>query len=527
MERTDSTPSSRRADAPASSAATADGAERFRNMIESTVDHAIVMVDVVGNISTWNQGAERLTGYAERDVIGRHLSLFLTEEDRAAGEAEMELDRARETGRAESEGWRVRKDGSWFWGNEILSAMRTPSGELLGFSKVMRDLTERKRMEDALRESEERYRGLIESVREYAIFRMDRRGIITTWNLGVERVLGYSQEEFIGKPGAIIFTNEDRRAGQPEVEQGIAITQGEAPDERWHVKKDGTRFWASGVLTALRDQSGELVGFSKLIRDNTETKTAQDALRETRDHLEAEVAQRTLELSHTIDLLRREIARRQEVESMLLVAIDEERQRFGQELHDSVCQHLAGTNLLVRSFEKRVQSGEPIREEDLARIAELLQQALVEIRGLAKGLHPVALKTAGLNIALQDLAALTSLSVPCAFVSNSRADLEPQRALHLYRIAQEGVTNAVKHSGAKQITICLEIEDHCVVLAVRDDGCGYDPARVARGMGLHNIEHRAATIGGVLRLTSAPGAGSELTCTVPLQRTGDEEETRQ
>ncbi|HEX5177143.1 MAG TPA: PAS domain S-box protein, partial [Chthoniobacteraceae bacterium] len=330
--------------------------ECFRKMIESSIDHAIIMIDIGGHISTWNQAAQRLTGYEENEVIGQPLRLLLTEEDCAAGKAEKELASAREDGRAESEGWRVRKDGSRFWANETVSAMRGEAGELLGFTKVLRDLSERKQIEDALRESEERYRGLIDSLRDYAIFRMNRAGIITTWNRGVERVLGYSQSEFIGQSGAIIFTKEDQRRHQPQIEQRIAVEQGEAPDERWHVKKDGTLFWASGVLNALRAEHGEIVGFSKLIRDNTETKTAQDALRRARDELESQVAQRTVELSQTIELLRSEIARRQQVESMLLVAIDEERQRFGQELHDSVCQHLAGTSLLVRSFEKRAHS---------------------------------------------------------------------------------------------------------------------------------------------------------------------------
>jgi signal transduction histidine kinase len=132
----------------------------------------------------------------------------------------------------------------------------------------------------------------------------------------------------------------------------------------------------------------------------------------------------------------------------------------------------------------------------------------------------VTLKTGGLNIALQDLAALTSVSVPCEFISNTHDDPEPQRALHLYRIAQEAVTNAVKHAGAKKITISLEFEDECFVLSVRDDGCGYDPGRVVRGMGLHNIEQRAASIGGVLRQRSKPNSGSQLTCTVPAPRDG-------
>jgi PAS domain S-box-containing protein len=492
--------------------------ERFRKMIESSIDHAIIMVDLGGHIATWNQAAERLTGYDESEIIGQPLSRLLPEEDR--GKAGEELAAAREHGRAESEGWRLRKDGSRFWGNEILSAMRDPGGELLGFTKVLRDLSARKQIEDALRESEERYRGLIESVRDYAIFRMDRAGIITTWNLGVARVLGYAQAEFIGKSGAIIFTKEDQARHQPEIEQRLAIERGEAPDERWHVKKDGTLFWASGVLTPVRNETGAVVGFSKLLRDNTETKTAQDALRRARAELENQVAQRTVELSQTIELLRGEIARRQHVESMLLVAIDEERQRFGQELHDSVCQHLAGTSLLVRSFEKRAQSGERITPEELSRVAQLLEQALTEIRGLAKGLHPVALKTGGLNIALQDLAALTSISVPCEFISNTRVDPEPHPALHLYRIAQEAVTNAVKHAHAHKISISLDLEDECYVLSVRDDGRGYEPARVVRGMGLHNIEQRAATIGGVLRQISKPGAGSQLTCTVPISRNG-------
>ena len=453
-----------------------------------------MLIDPSGVISSWNEGGKRLTGYEDDEIVGKHFSILLTREDREAGLALHEMQEAERHGRAEKEGWRVRKDGSRFWGNEILTALRDEQRQLVGFTKIIRDLSVSKRMEDELRQGEERYRGIIESVREYAIFRLSCGNVVTSWNLGVERVLGYSQDEWLGQSGTIIFTAEDRAAGECEKEQRRAIEDGQ-PD-------------------------GEVTGFTKVVRDNTDRKNAQDALEASRAELEERVSERTAELSQTVALLEQEIARGQELESALLRAIDDERQRFGQELHDGICQHLAGTRLVLGALEKRVTSGKMIRPEELRDTGELIESTLVQTRGLARGLHPVTLTRSGLVTALRELAALTSLSVPCEFVAPECLEVEPDFALHLYRIAQEAVTNAVKHSAAEQITIGLQA-DHCdLTLTVVDRGAGFDTADVRDGMGLHNMKHRARAIGAMMSIDSRVGEGTSVICRLSREAAG-------
>jgi PAS domain S-box-containing protein len=248
----------------------------YQRMIEQSRDYALFMLDPSGRIMSWNLGAERLKGYAPEEIIGRHFSVFYTRDAVDSGWPAHELKVAEMEGRFEDEGWRVRKDGSRFWANVLITALRDEDGKLLGFSKITRDLTDRRLHEEALRQSEERFRLLIDAVQDYAIFMLDPEGIVASWNLGAERIKGYSREEIIGRHFSHFFTDEDRAAGKPWEELATARRTGRAEVEGWRVKKNGDRFWARVVLTAVNDDDGHLRGFAKVTQDLSERRHVQD-----------------------------------------------------------------------------------------------------------------------------------------------------------------------------------------------------------------------------------------------------------
>ncbi|HKT71432.1 MAG TPA: PAS domain S-box protein [Steroidobacteraceae bacterium] len=246
--------------------------ERFKLLVESVRDYAIFMLDPDGHVLTWNAGAQRFKGYAADEIIGQHFSRFYPAEALARGLPTHELKVASAVGVFEDEGWRVRKDGTLFWANVVITAMRNAQGELLGFAKVTRDLTQRRAHEEDLRRSEERFRLLVEGVSEYAIFMLDPNGQIATWNSGAERIKGYKAAEIIGQHFSVFYPQEVRESRWPEHELQVAAEKGSFTDIGWRLRKDGTMFWANVTITALRDDAGKLIGFAKLTRDLTDTK---------------------------------------------------------------------------------------------------------------------------------------------------------------------------------------------------------------------------------------------------------------
>ncbi len=254
--------------------------EDYRLLVESIVDYGVFLLDPTGHIASWNRGAERIKGYAADEIIGKHFSTFYPEEDVARGKPAWELEVAVAQGRLEDEGWRVRKDGTLFWANVVITALFDASGKLRGFAKVTRDLTARRAAEEEVRRSEERFRLLVEGVTDYAIYMLDATGHVSTWNSGAERLKGYSHAEIGGKYFGVFFTPEQQQDGAPERELEIARTTGRFEEEGWRVKKDGTKFWANVVLTPVRSAKGELVGFAKVTRDLTIRRAADETARE-------------------------------------------------------------------------------------------------------------------------------------------------------------------------------------------------------------------------------------------------------
>jgi PAS domain S-box-containing protein len=260
---------------------------RLALLIDSVIDYAIYMIGPDGRVMTWNSGAHRLKGYRADEIIGRHFSTFFTEDDKVAGTPQRALEIAKSTGRFSSEGWRVRKDGTRFWALAVLEAIRSPSGDLLGYAKVTRDITERQEAHLRLLEGERRYRRLVESVVDYAIFQLDADGLVSTWNAGAQKIKGYSATEIIGQHFSKFYTEEDRGAGVPARALHQAATTGRFEAEGKRVRKDGTTFFASVVIDAIRDEAGTVIGFAKVTRDITERMETQKRLREAEAQLAA------------------------------------------------------------------------------------------------------------------------------------------------------------------------------------------------------------------------------------------------
>jgi PAS domain S-box-containing protein len=253
--------------------------EAARLLVESITDYAIYILDVQGHVVSWNVGAERIKGYTAGEIIGEHFSKFYTPEDRAQNRPLGVLEQVRREGHYEEAGWRVRKDGSRFWANVVISSLRDDDGKLLGFAKVTRDLTERREAEERLRQSEERFRLLVEHAGDYAIYLLDAQGRVATWNFGAQRMKGYSAEEIIGRDLSTFFPPDAIADGKPKRELEIARREGRFEEEGWRVRKDGSQFWANVVLTRVQDSQGELIGYAKITRDLTKRREAEETER--------------------------------------------------------------------------------------------------------------------------------------------------------------------------------------------------------------------------------------------------------
>ena len=254
--------------------------ERNQLLVNAISDYAIYMLDVTGSIASWNPGAERFKGYSAGEVLGRHFQMFFTDEDRAADAPGRALRIAARDGRYETEGWRVRKDGSRFWAHVVVDAIRSPQGDLLGYAKVVRDITDKKAAEKDLRASEERFRILVQGVKDCAIYMLDKEGVVTNWNSGAENIKGYSSSEITGEHFSRFYTEPDRAAGEPARALNTALTEGKYEREAWRVRKDGSLFWAHVLIDPIYDDDGHHIGFAKVTRDMTEQKKAEEKVEE-------------------------------------------------------------------------------------------------------------------------------------------------------------------------------------------------------------------------------------------------------
>ncbi|SAK99210.1 sensor kinase/response regulator fusion protein [Caballeronia fortuita] len=249
---------------------------------DTTVEFAVFCLTPDGLIQTWGPGGQAIFGYAPEEIVGRHSSIFFPDDTRAHALLEAEFTGAREHGSFQTEGWRKRRDGTTFWANVVTTALIDEQGGHLGFAKVVRDESEKRKAHDAVIESERRFRLLVQGVTDYSIFMLSPEGYVTNWNHGARRIKGYTAEEIVGSHFSRFYTPEDAAAGLPARALATAAREGRFESEGWRVRRDGTRFWAHVIVDAIRDESDVLIGFAKITRDVTEKREADQLLEQTR-----------------------------------------------------------------------------------------------------------------------------------------------------------------------------------------------------------------------------------------------------
>jgi two-component system CheB/CheR fusion protein len=401
-------------------------------------------------------------------------------------------------------------------------------GRPLRMSGVMFDVTARRTAEDAVRASEERLRFLVEGTRDYAMFLMDAQRRIFHWNSGAEALFGWSREEVIGQSGDLIFIPEDRAKGDPDKEAELAAREGSAPNIRWHVRKDGSRFWSDGINTSLRNEAGELLGFTKIMRDATREKEADEALQRAHEDLELRVQERTAQLQSEI-LQRRQVEQaREQLLQRVVNAQEEERLRISRELHDQMGQQLTALLMGLNALPELDEPGlrPPSAAQQVQKLQELASTLMQQMHDLAWQLRPTALDTFGLEAALrqyvQDWAQQgINADVFLRGLKNMpRLPLPVETAL--YRVTQEALTNVLRHARANNVSVLLERSDNNMVLIVEDDGQGFDtnaeghPTR----LGLLGMQERMDLVGGTLTVESSPD-GTTVYARVPLEKAGE------
>jgi PAS domain S-box-containing protein len=377
------------------------------------------------------------------------------------------------------------------------------------------DIQDLKQAEAAWKESEERYRLMVDGARDYAIFMMTPSNEIVYWSAGAERVFGWSADEAVGQSGEIVFTPEDRENEAEEKEIETALRNGVASDRRWHIRKDGTRIWVDGMMTRLNDEeTGALRGFAKIARDATQQHEAEEQLRRAHDELDQRVQERTRDLERTNAKLRQAMEQRQMLEKQILLITEQERARISHDLHDSLCQELTATALLLKSRSRAIERLSKAAADSLAEAAETVRANAQMARDLARGLHPMNIGASGLPSALRELCSRMSGHVSCRCDSPRFLRMDHDVAVNLYRIAQEAVTNSLKHANATEITVSLERTKDGIVLRVSDDGYAKG-RRGGRGLGTRIMKYRAHAIGAILTIESTKGRGTTVTCCVP------------
>ncbi len=509
-------------------------AEDLALLVDSVRDYAMLLLSPSGEILSWNSGAKIITGYEASEAIGRHFSLIYPEEDIAAGKPERELRVSRKEGRFEDEGWRKRKDGTLFWVNTVISPIRDEDGTLRGFSKITRDLTARRETEEKLKRSEEIFRLLVAAVKEYAIFLLDPNGYITTWNAGAQRIKGYTPEEIIGKHFSTFYSEDDNRDQKPQRELDVAKRFGSVEDEGWRIRKDGSRFWANVIITAVYDETGELRGFAKVTRDITEKKKADEMQRALFEQREAR--------------FRAEEERRRAEESY---RVAQEANRAKDEFLMTLSHELRTPMTAILGWARLLPTIDPSEEgfsEAIAAIGRsaLLQARLIEdvldVSRIVSGKLRLSLETVDVQRVVNDAiesvrASADARAITIIFNAAENLGTTVADPTRLQQIIWNILTNAVKFTPKKgTIAIDARRTSSHIQISVTDNGEGIDPqflphifeafrqAETAStrvhgglGLGLSIVRYLVEAHGGnVTAESQGRGKGARFTITLPV-----------
>ena len=498
------------------------GDHRFELLVDAITDYAVYLLDEDGYVASWNRGAQRFKGYTPQEIIGQHFSVFYTPEDLATGLPARALKTAAEEGRFEQEGWRVRKDGTRFWTSVVIDPVRDESGVLIGYAKVTRDITDKLEAERRLRESEQRFRLLVQGVHDYAIYLLDPDGHVTNWNAGAALIKGYNADEIIGHHFSRFYTPEDRAAGEPARALATALREGKYENEAWRVRKDGTHFRAGVLIDPIYDDAGTLIGFAKITRDLTERWKAQQEMHTAREALaqaqkmEA-IGRLTGGVAHDFNNLLTVIRASADLLARSELS-EEKRQRYVQAIAETAERAALLTGQLL-AFARR-QPLKPERFDVAARLGGMGQiihttlgspiqvSYLIEADVGAVDADPNQFETAVLNMAI-----------------NAR-DAMP-----------EGGTLRIS---AKRVTRVPAIRSHAAVkgsfvaVSVEDSGTGIDQDTLNRifepffttkeinkgtGLGLSQVYGFAKQSGGEISVESELGKGSSFTLFLPRVET--------
>jgi PAS domain S-box-containing protein len=469
--------------------------------------------DADGNTNYFNRRWYEYTGLNSKRSAALIWQALIHPDD--APVSKKRWQRALKTGEAFECEYRLRNAAGeyhWFIGRTVPLRDQNRTVAWVGSATDIQDL---KQAEAAWKESEERYRLMVDGARDYAIFMMNPSNEIVYWSAGAERVFGWSAGEAVGRSGEIVFTPEDRENEVEEKEIEKALRNGVASDRRWHIRKDGTRIWVDGMMRRLNDEkTGALRGFAKIARDATQQHEAEEQLQRAHDELDQRVQERTRDLERTNVKLRQEMEQRQMLEKQILLITEQERARISHDLHDTLCQELTATALVLKSRAHAIERQSRAAADSLTEAAETLSANAQMARDLARGLHPMDIGASGLPAALRELCSRMSGDVNCSCRCPRSLRMDHDVAVNLYRIAQEAVTNSLKHANASEITISLESTKNAIVLTVSDDGYA-KRRRVGRGFGMLIMKYRAHAIGAILKIESTKPRGTTVTCCVP------------
>ena len=490
-----------------------DAERRFRLLIGGIAEYAVCTLDTNGIVTSWNLGAERITGFGADEIVGQHFSLFYAEEDRRAGQPFRALQKSAEDGHHEDEGWRLRKDGTRFAAHVVIEAITDDADQVVGYAKITRDITATHEAQQKLRESETRYQVLLQSITDHAICMLDPAGIITSWNAGSERITGYNSAEIVGEHFSVFYSEQDIREGRPYRALEIARRDGRFAEEGLRVRKDGSRFAAEVVISPILSMGGDITGFAKVTRDITERKQ-----REFAESANEAKSRFLAHLSHELRTpLNAIIGFSEIIKSEILGEIANKRYvSYGGDIHHSGIHLLNLVNDILDL--SRIEAGKLEPQYDRVDMKQLGEKSLRLFEAKA-----AARKVTLLVDIARDLA---------EFMADERM---------VYQCLVNLLDNAIKFSRPDtRVSVVVNRDGGWLRIHVRDQGLGMAEHEIpialqpfrqldslltrtieGAGLGLSLVKSYCELHGGGIAIRSAPGKGTEVTLRFPYPGGGN------